>query len=196
MLRDAVEGQENQPDPAPGAGVGEPPSLPANLAARVEEIVHAAEREAGVVQRDLEAQRRVAETEARRYLIDAKRQADALTEQRVGRLRELTDELVERAEAAQRQLEGLISAIERATAHVDREAQQPDFEPPPARRVPDPPRAGSILPPPARPPAPGPSPAQALPAQPVPDTPGCRRSRCRRGPARALPPPRPSRPRR
>lgn len=74
MLRDAVEGQENQPDAARVGG--ERASLPANLAARVEEIVRAAEREAGVVQRDLEAQQRVAETEARRYLIDAKRQPD------------------------------------------------------------------------------------------------------------------------
>ncbi|HEY8865632.1 MAG TPA: hypothetical protein VIM22_01775, partial [Solirubrobacteraceae bacterium] len=172
MLRGAVEDQANQPDPASGAGVGEQStSLPATLAARIEEIVRAAEREAGVVQRDLEEQRRIAETEARRYLIDAKRQADALTEQRVGRLGELTGELVERAEAAQRQLEGLISAIERATAHADREVRQPDFEPPPAPRVPDPPRAGTIQPPPARPPDPGPSPAQAPPAQPVPDNP-------------------------
>jgi hypothetical protein len=60
----------------------------AAVAAHVEEIVLTAEREAGIIQRDLEAHRRAAEEQAQRYLEDAKRQAEALVQSRVELVRE------------------------------------------------------------------------------------------------------------
>jgi hypothetical protein len=74
--------------------------LPAHVASRVEAIVRAAEQEAAAVQRDIAAERQAA--------------AD--------RLRELTDGLVERAEAARTQLDELLAALERTAAAVDTRA--------------------------------------------------------------------------
>jgi hypothetical protein len=96
-----------------------PTSVPGHLASRVEAIVRAAEEEAANIQREIEAQRRVAESEGRRYLVEARRQADALAEQRTRRLRELTDELIERAEATKTQFDGLIAALQRASANIE-----------------------------------------------------------------------------
>ena len=98
-------------------------ALPARLAARVEAIVRAAEQEALALQRDLDAQRRLAEQEALRYLDEARRRADALGEDRVRHLRELTDDLVSRAELVKRQLDDLARAIERAAGAVQRDPQ-------------------------------------------------------------------------
>ena len=84
----------------------------------MEQIVRAAEREAVTVQRDLESQRRVAEAEAHRYLVEAKREADSVAEVGVARLRELSDELVARANAARDGLDELVEAIARATAEI------------------------------------------------------------------------------
>lgn len=122
---------------SPGGGEGA--DLTGRVSARIEEIVRAAEREAAVVQRDIDAQRQAAHTEARRYLIESKRQADALVEQRVGALRSLTDDLIDRAETARRELDSLITALERGGAGVARDLEAaPDPEP---MRVPEPPRA-------------------------------------------------------
>ncbi len=90
----------------------------------MEEIVRVAEREAAVIQRDLAAHRAEAEREARRYVDDARREADALVRRRVGRLRELTDELVEQAEAAQRQLDSLAGVLQRSTARLEGEDRE------------------------------------------------------------------------
>jgi len=99
-------------------------SLPAHLAERVESIVRAAEREAAAVQREIEAQRQVAETEARRYLIDARRRVDAATDERMARLRRLTDELLERAETTRGQFDELISSLELMTTELEREREE------------------------------------------------------------------------
>lgn len=127
------------PDPPAGERPEGPPStLPATLAARIEEIVRAAEREAAVMQRDLEAHRRSAEDEARRYMDEARREAEALVRRRVQRMRELTDELVERAQDTSRHFDDLIAALERATTRLADEdlAVAPVGDPPPrpARR--------------------------------------------------------------
>ena len=135
----------------------EPPSgLPARLAARVESIVRAAEQEALAVQRDLDAQRRLAEEEARRYVDEARRHADSLGQERVHRLRELTDDLVQRAELVKRQLDELAGAIERAGVAVERDpelARSPEEPAPPmaAPRAPAISFRGSEVPPPPRP---------------------------------------------
>src|SRR6478609_529033 len=64
MKREGSEGREGPQESADGP--------PVALAARVEAIVRAAEHEAAGVRRDLVAQRRAAETEAQRYLADAR----------------------------------------------------------------------------------------------------------------------------
>jgi hypothetical protein len=147
-----------------------PTSAPGHLASRVEAIVRAAEEEASNIQREIEAQRRVAETEGRRYLVEARRQADALAEQRTRRLRELTDELIERAEATKTQFDALIAALQRASANVESGLDTPSFASPP--RAPAP-RPATPAPPPAAsapvPPAPSPpSPATAASSLPGP----------------------------
>jgi hypothetical protein len=123
MNRDGAQGRDGPQESVDG--------LPAALAARVEAIVHAAEQEAAAVQRDLVAQRRAAETEGERYLADTRGRADALAHDRTQRLHELTDELVERAEAAARQLEDLMAALKRTTAAI--ETNPPDDAPAPAK---------------------------------------------------------------
>ncbi|MDX6642266.1 MAG: hypothetical protein QOD76_228 [Solirubrobacteraceae bacterium] len=140
-----------------------PTSVPGHLGSRVEAIVRAAEEEAGNIQREIEAQRRVAETEGRRYLVEARRQADALAEQRTRRLRELTDELIERAEATKTQFDGLIAALQRASANIESgldvpappiPPRAPVRPPPPTPDVAARPRAGEA---PVSLPAPAPS---------------------------------------
>ena len=129
MKREGAEGREGPQESADG--------LPVALAARVEAIVRAAEQEAAGVRRDLVAQRRAAETQAQRYLADARGRADALADDRTRRLHELTDELIERAEAAARQLETLMAALKRATAAIETDASDDEAaaaEKPPAAR--------------------------------------------------------------
>jgi hypothetical protein len=108
-------------DPPDGAHEQQGGSLPAQLGERVESIVRAAKEEAAAVQRHLAAQRREAEEEAQRYLLEARRQADRLAEERARRLRELTDDLIGRAEAIRDQVEELSVALERATRALEQE---------------------------------------------------------------------------
>jgi hypothetical protein len=96
-------------------------SLPAHLEARVEAIIRAAEDHAQSIQRDIQTQQRVAESEAQRHVLAARREAGALTDDRLRRLRELTDELTERAEATLRQFEAFAEALDRATHQLERE---------------------------------------------------------------------------
>jgi len=123
MKREGAEGRDEPQESADG--------LPVALAARVEAIVRAAEHEAAAVRRDLVARRRAAETEAQRYLADARGRTDALAHERTRRLHELTDELIERAEAAARQLETLMAALKRTTAAIETDAS--DDGPAPAK---------------------------------------------------------------
>jgi hypothetical protein len=104
--------------------------VPATIAARVEGIVRAAEKEAAAVQRDLAAQRQEAEAEVQQYLAEAKRRADMLAGQRTQQLHELTAELVERAGATVRQLEALLDTLKRTAAMLS--PATPDGEPPTA----------------------------------------------------------------
>jgi hypothetical protein len=108
MERDGAKDPEGPPE-----SVGD---LPAAIAARVEEIVRAAEREATAVQRDLAAQRLAAEAEIQRYLAEARQRADMLSGERTQQLRELTGELVERAEGTAHQLEALLDTLRRTVA--------------------------------------------------------------------------------
>jgi hypothetical protein len=95
-------------------------ALPAHLEARVEAIIRAAEDHAQSIHRDLESQQRAAESEARGRVLAARREAGDLTEDRLRRLRELTDELTERAEATLSEFQAFAEALERATAELAR----------------------------------------------------------------------------
>ena len=111
MERDGAKDPEGPPET-----VGD---LPAAIAARVEGIVRAAEREAEAVQRDLAAQREAAEAEMQRYLAEARHRADMLSGDRQQQLRELTGELVERAEGTAHQLEALLDTLKRTVAALE-----------------------------------------------------------------------------
>ncbi len=133
--------------------------LGADLAARVEAIVHAAEREARVAEQAIAAHRRSAEEEVRRYLAAATLHADAESAARAARVetlsaaaRRLADELADAVAALNREL------------HADPEttadripappwppaAAAPEPPEPPASAAPEPP--GHPAPPPATPP--------------------------------------------
>lgn len=113
------------PENPGGRGRGEtasgdrPASLSSSVASRVEEIVRAAEQEAASMQRDLAARRQAAELEAERHVQEAERRAEAVVAERVARMRRLTDELIERAEATARHFDALIAALEAATVALD-----------------------------------------------------------------------------
>jgi len=121
MERNGAKDPEGPPE-----SVGD---LPGAIAARVEDIVRAAENEAAAVQRDLAARREAAEAEAQRYLAEARRRADMLSSDRMQELREATGELVERAEATTRQLEALLDALTRTDAALQTDT---DGKPAPA----------------------------------------------------------------
>jgi hypothetical protein len=85
--------------------------LSGEVAARVEAIVHAAEREAHAVERAIAERRRAAEEEVRRYLAAARLHADAEAAARAARLeslggatRRLADELTDAVEALRSEL--------------------------------------------------------------------------------------------
>jgi small-conductance mechanosensitive channel len=132
MERNGAKDPQGPPD-----SVGD---LPAAIAARVEGIVHAAEREAAAVQRDLAAQRQAAEAEMERYLAEARQRADMVSGDRTQQLRELTGELVERAEGTAHELEALLDALKRTVAAL--EAEPEDGDPAAAAGAPEPAVAG------------------------------------------------------
>ncbi len=90
------------------AGVGREESVSGELGERVRALVAAAESMADAVRTDAdsyaETRRREADTEAERRLREASEQADALLAERVSRLSELSDGILERAEAVARAL--------------------------------------------------------------------------------------------
>jgi hypothetical protein len=132
MERNGAKDPQGPPD-----SVGD---LPAAIAARVEGIVHAAEREAAAVQRDLAAQRQAAEAEMQRYLAEARHRADLVSGDRTQQLRELTGELVERAEGTAHELEALLDALKRTVAAL--ETEPADGEPAAAAEPAEPAVAG------------------------------------------------------
>jgi hypothetical protein len=123
MERDGAKDPEGLPE---SAG-----DLPDAIAARVEGIVRAAEREAEAVQRDLAAQREAAEAELQRYLVEARDRAAMLSGDRTQQLRELTGELVERAEGTAHQLEALLDALKRTVAALDTGTADGETQSPP-----------------------------------------------------------------
>jgi hypothetical protein len=93
--------------------------LSADLAAHVESIVHAAEREARVAEQAIAEHRRSAEEEVRRYLAAARLHVDAETAARTARIetlstaaRRLADELTDAVAALTRELQAGDQAAE------------------------------------------------------------------------------------
>jgi cell division septum initiation protein DivIVA len=114
--------------------------LRANTAERLEAIVEAAERAAENVIDDAEAQ-------ARRYLAQARAEADRLAEGRVDELSGLVDSLLGQAASLRREAERLQAALEGAKGQLEA-AGQPQWpeqlEQPGEPEEPEPPRLRAI----------------------------------------------------
>ncbi|HMI81323.1 MAG TPA: hypothetical protein VK480_06000 [Solirubrobacterales bacterium] len=100
--------------------------LKADTTQRLQEIVEAAERAAAGVIDDAEAQ-------ARRYLADARREADRLANGRVAELSDLIDSLLSQAISLRREAERLQATLEEARDRIDL-GEGPEREP---RREPE-----------------------------------------------------------
>jgi hypothetical protein len=106
--------------------------LSADLAAHVESIVHAAEREARVAEQAIAEHRRRAEEEVRRYLAAARLQVDAETAGRAARIvtlstaaRRLADELTDAVAALTRELQAGDQHMETRLPRAPWPAEQP-----------------------------------------------------------------------
>lgn len=86
--------------------------LKADTTQRLQEIVEAAERAAESVIDD-------AETQARRYLAEARREADRLAEGRAAELSDLIDSLLSQAISLRREAERLQATLEEARGRID-----------------------------------------------------------------------------
>jgi hypothetical protein len=138
--------------------VSEPDTRPpeerisSELGERVRAIVASAENMAAAIRRDAEqdaqSRRRETEAEAQRYLDEARRRADDLVAERVRRMSELSDLIMERtesilerldqAEAVKAQLEQLVRALGATATRVANEARDDE--------VPEAPKAEVVLP--------------------------------------------------
>jgi cell division septum initiation protein DivIVA len=97
-------------DPAEALELG----VPAGLAnERMQALIGAAERAAEAIRRD-------AEQQAQQHLAEAQRKADRLTTERVRMLARLTDELIEHTAAVQQRSAQILTALDRATAGLER----------------------------------------------------------------------------
>jgi len=152
------------------------------VAERIRSVIGAAEAAAGAVRHEAEqqaaARKRAAEEEARRIIEDAKRDAAALLEERIRRINDLSEDVIERGETilsrleraaeVRRDLEALVGELGQTAARMARELSEdreaPRAAEPPVRerrplRDPDP----VPEPPPAAEAAPEPEPAEPEP---------------------------------
>jgi vacuolar-type H+-ATPase subunit H len=102
------------------------PPLATSTAERLAAIVEAAERAAVTVIDDAEAQ-------ARQRLEEAQAEADGLIAGRLGSLAELTDSLLDQAEAIRGQAERLVFALQEAQRRLEIEEPSAGEQRPPAR---------------------------------------------------------------
>lgn len=127
-----------------------------SAAERLREVLEAAERAAAGILEDAEA-------EARGLVEESRRRAEELALKRVRGMAELTDELIERAEAVKRRSDELIAALESTALGLDREPA----ETPPLHAVEPPAKAGEVAPPRRESSPPEPPPAES-PSEPAP----------------------------
>lgn len=95
---------------------------------RIQLIIEAAEKAAAGIIADAEAQ-------ARLYLEETRRRADRVAGERAGAMSDITDSLIDRAEAVKRQSDELIVALDQAKTQIDegvRERLTPTSDPVPA----------------------------------------------------------------
>src|SRR5436190_13346634 len=125
------------------------------VAERIRSVIAAAEAAAGAVRHEAEQQvasrRRAAEEEGRRIVEDAKRDAEALLEERVRRIGELSDTIIDRsegllsrldrAEEVRRELQSLVDELGNTAARLAREASVEEQAPPAAPAQPAAPAA-------------------------------------------------------
>src|SRR5438067_4391438 len=116
------------------------------VAERIRSVIAAAEAAAGAVRHEAEQQvasrRRAAEEEARRIVEDAKRDAEAMLEERLRRISELSDTIIERsdgllsrlgrAEEVRRELQSLVDELGQTASRLAREASAEGQATPPA----------------------------------------------------------------
>jgi hypothetical protein len=173
----AMSEHDHEPDQQP-AEPGGPirwtqaswPGTPSSAAqSTIDQMTDQLQAVIGAAERAAEAIRRDAEEQARLHLVEAQRQADRLTAERVGLISELTDDLIRHAANVRDHSEQMVRALEAAinsvTDKLDQPALSDRFEPagqPPFGARPP------AAPAPARPPEPAP-PAQ--PVQPAPPDP-------------------------
>lgn len=106
---------------------------------RIQLIIEAAEKAAAGIIEDAEAQ-------ARLYLDETGRRADRLADERARVMSDITDSLIDRAEAVKRQSDDLVVALDQAKAKIDemvreRPSSMPDPPPPRLRKAEEPGRA-------------------------------------------------------
>jgi hypothetical protein len=113
-------------------------SISDEISERVRSVLAAAEGAATAIRHEAEQQvqikQRAAEAERQRYLEDAKSEAEALLEERMKRISELSDSLIQGAEAilmriegaeeVKRQLEGMIHALADAAEELAHESER------------------------------------------------------------------------
>jgi hypothetical protein len=157
------------------------------VAERIRSVIGAAEAAAGAVRHEAEQQaasrRRAAEEEARHYVEDAKRDAAAMLQERIRRINELSDAIIERSEEilsrleradeVRRELQSLVDELGHTAARLAREVgEEAPSAAPAAAAQPEPELAEPE-------PAPAPRPEPETPATPEPaavgeDTPSLR----------------------
>lgn len=114
---------------------------------RIQQIIEAAEKAAAGIIADAEAQ-------ARLYLDQSRRGADRMGDERAQAISDVTDSLIDRAEAVKRQSDDLIVALQQAGAQIDERVRErvspmPESEPAPAPSPP--PRLRPVAAPPVPP---------------------------------------------
>ena len=120
-------------------------SISDEISERVRSVISAAESAATAIRHEAEQQaaikQRAAEAERQRYIETAKAEAEALLEQRISRISELSDSLIEGAEAilmriegaqeVKRQLESMVHALAHAAEELAAESEQGRLAPVP-----------------------------------------------------------------
>lgn len=122
------------------------------VAERIRSVIGAAEAAAGAVRHEAEQQaasrRRAAEEEARHYVEDAKRDAAAMLQERIRRINELSDAIIERSEEilsrleradeVRRELQSLVDELGHTAARLAREVGEEAPSEPAAAAQPEP----------------------------------------------------------
>src|SRR4051794_20008364 len=132
------------------------------VAERIRSVIGAAEAAAGAVRHEAEQQaatrRRAAEDEARRLIEDAKRDAQALLEERIRRINEMSDSIIERsekvlarldrAEEVRRELQTMVDELGHTAARLAREVAEDEAAaaPEPAAAPPAAPEPEPVVP--------------------------------------------------